>query len=372
MKGVISLISAFLLNELTADLYKSEMSKDALWLYNCPASGYYQECTNEEQQIYDLVLCSFMTGRSRITYTSTIPPTQMKQLLKYVVKDRRLTVNINEKLIDIEYSSELPGVGYSYIVQLTDKNLLDNVNIYNKLCRLQIEHVMQGIDESWDAFTTIDYLHDWVCDQTTYIKNSENCYNISGVLIDGEATCQGYAKTFNLLCELAGYDAVEISGYSNDSSHMWSYVEVDNDWYAFDVTWNDTGVGKSHHGFFGKPAKLMALTHEARATYKGWIPECSNKYNMWYEWRENQIVSQGVTREELEVFIAQHLVMNYQEGEFEIFLNSDDGRSLRDEVKAAMSGAINIARYNGYPMATRYKLVTMGGGFIKIFVEGLK
>ena len=365
------MVSSFLLSELTTDLYKSEMSVDAEWLYNCPASGYYAECSPEEERIYDLVLCSFMTGRLRVTYTSTIAPVDMKQLLKYIVKDRRLSVNIYEHLIDIEYSNYMPGVGYSYIVRVTDTKVLDDIAVYNKLCRLQVEHILDGVDKTWDDYTKIMYFHDLVCENTTYIMGSPNRYNISGVLVDGQATCQGYAKTFNLLCELAGYNAIELSGISENGSHMWSVVEINGEWYNFDATWDDSG-DVTHHGYFAKPDELMKVTHTVRPTYKEWVPERSNNIKYWYVWRENCIIPADVNGSELALFIAKRMATEYKQGQYSVTFVTDNGVSKQTEISKCIKEVIKILQGNGYKMSEWYHLRYLSGGTAVITMEGIQ
>ena len=66
----------------------------------------------------------------------------------------------------------------------------------------------------------------------------------------GEAgpVCEAYARAFKVLCDKAGIPCVLVDGQAKTSAdatgeaHMWNYVQVDNEWLAVDVTWNDPKV----------------------------------------------------------------------------------------------------------------------------------
>ena len=54
--------------------------------------------------------------------------------------------------------------------------------------------------------------------------------------------CEGYARAFKVLCDRAGIPCVLVDGLAYAApggEHMWNYVEVEGQWYAVDVTWND-------------------------------------------------------------------------------------------------------------------------------------
>ena len=60
--------------------------------------------------------------------------------------------------------------------------------------------------------------------------------------------CEGYARAFQVLCNELDIPCVLVDGeartYPGDQpeDHMWNYVQIDDGWYAIDVTWNDPYV----------------------------------------------------------------------------------------------------------------------------------
>ncbi len=53
--------------------------------------------------------------------------------------------------------------------------------------------------------------------------------------------CEGYSRAFKVLCNKVGIPCVLSTGDAG-GAHMWNYVELEEEWYAVDVTWNDPGL----------------------------------------------------------------------------------------------------------------------------------
>lgn len=79
---------------------------------------------------------------------------------------------------------------------------------------------------------------------------SYTSFYLEGVLDDGLAVCDGFSKTFALLCNMEGIDCKRITGkiYKNNvyqGLHAWNKVLLNGKWYVVDITWTvtKTGVG---------------------------------------------------------------------------------------------------------------------------------
>lgn len=92
-------------------------------------------------------------------------------------------------------------------------------------------------------------IHDYLIYHADYTANGDlnqaSMWNhsIGGLVLDGSAVCEGYARAFYLFCKAAGVDCEYVYGYglpkTDDSSHAWNYVKVDGKWYYVDCTWDD-------------------------------------------------------------------------------------------------------------------------------------
>lgn len=91
-------------------------------------------------------------------------------------------------------------------------------------------------------------LYDYIISITNYpnpeeVDNNGNefypddAYTMVGLLCDGFAVCEAYAKLYAILLNDAGLSAITVGSESMD--HKWVMVKVDGEWYHCDPTWDD-------------------------------------------------------------------------------------------------------------------------------------
>ena len=110
----------------------------------------------------------------------------------------------------------------------------------------QIENLVQSLRFSNDKYYQIREIHDFIVENTEYDEtvSKSNIYNIYGTLINKEAVCEGYAKTFKYILDKLDIPCIIACGIGQNSkgqteSHAWNYVKLNDVWYAVDVTWDD-------------------------------------------------------------------------------------------------------------------------------------
>lgn len=92
----------------------------------------------------------------------------------------------------------------------------------------------------------VEYDHD---------KTGERIHEAAGALLDGRSVCDGYAKSFKMVCDALGIPCVIVGGTATQpnsvEAHAWNLVQMENGlWYAVDVTWNDDEGALSSTDFF--------------------------------------------------------------------------------------------------------------------------
>jgi len=111
-------------------------------------------------------------------------------------------------------------------------------------------------------------VHDWLVQHIAYDLDAPNKHSLYGALVEGRATCEGYAKSFQFIMRLLGVECVRYTGrlISNaDVGHTWNALKLDGQWYQIDVT-SDATAGASidqphFHAYFNRTDQVMALTH---------------------------------------------------------------------------------------------------------------
>ncbi len=106
-------------------------------------------------------------------------------------------------------------------------------------------------------------IFDWVCYHNNYDYNLASLneelvqryrgFYMEGIFLDdGQAVCDGIAKTYSLLCNMAGVNCYKVSGQGTTNNgqegHAWNKVGIYDDvldkydYYLVDCTWNDISV----------------------------------------------------------------------------------------------------------------------------------
>ena len=106
---------------------------------------------------------------------------------------------------------------------------------------------------NFNTSTRYDFIksvHDYLCNNVTYINDYASCHDAYGTLVNGEAVCQGYAETFKLFCDMYKIPCVCITGTAG-GAHMWNAVQMDDGlWYLIDATWDDQDSYGIYTDFF--------------------------------------------------------------------------------------------------------------------------
>jgi len=109
--------------------------------------------------------------------------------------------------------------------------------------------------EDNSRYALVKAAHDYIA---TYGEYDMKSYNAGGDALNlpgnpasfyvgtGKMICQGYSKTFQILCNALDIPCVYVHGLAFDPSlpkggpHAWNYVQMeDGNWYGLDVTWDD-------------------------------------------------------------------------------------------------------------------------------------
>lgn len=99
-------------------------------------------------------------------------------------------------------------------------------------------------------YQTVRAIHDYICNAVVYPFGYDpkglsivmpEYHSAAGVFLrGGVAVCEGYAKSFMILCREFDIPAILVVGEADGESHMWNYVQMQGSWYAVDTTRDDT------------------------------------------------------------------------------------------------------------------------------------
>lgn len=177
------------------------------------------------------------------------------------------------------------------ITPVFENNTSRAYTIYNKAKSVLREIISDEMSDYEKALS----IFDWICinteydytDYSTYTGNISNyptklpCFYLEGVFQTGYSVCDGFSKSFSLMCNMLGIDAIRIVGNAKTAGgtggHAWNKVLLDVDptdeipaqYYLVDITWTEIISSdleeELSHTYFGLSDSDVASTHFAHS-----------------------------------------------------------------------------------------------------------
>ena len=152
----------------------------------------------------------------------------------------------------------------------------DDLEKEKAICKLICDNTEQGTTPRLDDNGNI------VVDASgAQVANWNNQF-IVGVLADGKAICNGYAKTMQYLCNEVGLECLYIQA-TDVGCHAWNMVKIYDDWYCVDTTWLDgyklkqtnLNLNKSYETCRKATDSEAHTIHTKLAAYGMTLPSCT-------------------------------------------------------------------------------------------------
>lgn len=100
-------------------------------------------------------------------------------------------------------------------------------------------------------YEKVKAINTYLCDTVEYPAQepySDVSHTAYGSFVEHSAVCDGYARAADILCEEAGVNCqIVIGEVRNGGGHAWNLVQLDGQWYQWDVCWNDGGSSRSEY-----------------------------------------------------------------------------------------------------------------------------
>lgn len=203
-------------NELIGSIYEAINNKETTYTFYCPSE--YTDCIKDIEEISDNALLLTHLNNFVHPYNSF---TNIKTI-------------INE-------SGEI-NLNITYLYSEDEINKINN----------KIDIIIQEtINEDMDDYEKLKAIHDYIINNTKYdVKRNESgesnheSYKASGALLEGIATCNGYADALAIILSKLGYDNFKIATTPEEISyestgHVWNAVKYEDNWVHIDLTWDD-------------------------------------------------------------------------------------------------------------------------------------
>ncbi len=150
--------------------------------------------------------------------------------------------------------------------------------------KIELSEAVKSVPSGLSEYDTELYFHDFLIKRCKYQKSQDKVpawrkFTVVGTMIDGEAVCEGFAKTMKVLLNLVSVDCLLITGEKDGQHHMWNLVKVNGKWYHLDVTWDSSG-GMGKYSYFNLSDSKIKIDHKIDREFTGAVDIFKNdKYN---------------------------------------------------------------------------------------------
>ncbi len=223
---------------------------------------YYYRSTLDPtlQQAYDLLRAGILEGKQSIDMKVPVDKAMIFDLYKMVIFDSP----------DL-FWAETNGMRYYY----NNKNIVTSVQPgYNDLAadipgntaKLEAA-VAEALADMWSLPTQVEkakYAHDYLTHHINYTYDAKYNQTAYSAIVNGQSVCAGYAHAFQYMMQQMGIPCAYVLGYVQGYFHAWNLVQLDGEYYAMDVTWDDP-LGATpdayYYDYFNLTEQAMSVDH---------------------------------------------------------------------------------------------------------------
>jgi len=305
----------------------------------------YSHLNDKEKSVYRIMLTmvkNFTEGWVELGYlgnTATATVTKAFRALSndypeyyWMPSSYYLNHSFGKSSISFKKNSNADCYGY------TAEQVVDDAEEWNDA----ILRIMEKVRKANTPFEKELVIHDELCKLVVYDGDFEtgvesDIYSAFGALVYGRAVCEGYARAFKLLCKYADIQCILITGDSKGVGHMWNMVNIDENWYHVDVTWDDLR-SEYLHTYFNVTELTIRADHDIDITYdyvEDNLISSGNSYNFNVPKTENEkynyfLYNSLVVKDDIVEDIANFLTNDYNNGNFKSQFTFSDDANRKD------------------------------------------
>lgn len=311
---------------------------------------YYHILDNKNQEIYKIIYAGIAKSDEKIELRNFhwLNTETINEIYEYILLDSPQFYYINPSSVEIQHRSD-----GTYFVLPTYSISKEELAKYNALVEKYIIKILDRakVTESseWDLVKNI---HDVLVTNIEYDKENLDAepnsmeylyaHSILGGLFKRKAVCDGIAKLFKYLLNVAEIKCIVVYGegtseYSigDNSNHAWNIVKVNNSAYHIDITWDLSGSEKDNisYDYYCLSDDMIQIDH----TYKLKYPACKEVTQNYFE--KNKLIIRSEI--ELQRFITNQLKsvpkrvyckVNYDDS-YDNILNKAQNFAIKEAIK---------------------------------------
>ena len=319
-------------------------------LYDLGGNEYgYNSLTDNEKLLFDAIgerLEAFIDSDSYKT-DLTAETARLETRVEFLSKSDLSDDELAETMCRFVYSNpQYYWIGYNYSFASNDESVAAVINVdpyyYSYSARKAADDAIAAKTGAWvnkiteaasngefygavKAHDIIIQAIDYAYDSTGQPEQSVWAHSIAGVFTGQGAVCEGYAKCFEYLLDLAGIPNIYILGTGAKEAHAWNAVNIFGQWYLCDITWDDPnnsvsdGLKDSNYSYFCIPEAKFNKNHKAwgNKDYYGYeLPEFEDTMEQTFFTIFDCYADEAFTEASGESFAAAMLENRYRDVDY--------------------------------------------------------
>ena len=217
--------------------------------------GYEALKTDQQRECYNLIDENVVYVSKQMTDSSyTIAPVALKDI---VLSEAQIHLVISAYTMDhpeifwIDSRFSYKVENGTTILYLNSGLSASEIETAAKQMGVEIENIFKSVSGGLSQYQREIEIHDALLTHCDYADDTEafRVYTSVGALVDGEAVCEGYSRSMQILLSMAGIETYYVFGTGSEQLHMWNVINIDGVWFHLDPTWNDQDRGVSYDYF---------------------------------------------------------------------------------------------------------------------------
>ena len=205
---------------------------DILSVSNAAKSIYFDQLTEKEQNMYNLLVNAVLGFKSTVDFDEEVTSVEFTRVFTCAYLQNPELFWWSGRMLQSEdmrsctlFYMYSPEQAKSYQAQINKK-----VSTLTNALTTEMSDLQKAI-----------ICHNWLCLNNVFSKDSESSCNIYGSLVGGIAQCEGYAKGYLYLMNKIGIPCLLIPGLNKEgNSHAWCKVYINGEWTNIDPTFDDS------------------------------------------------------------------------------------------------------------------------------------
>lgn len=233
--------------------------------------GYYT-LTKELQRCYEEIENAIFRMLEEFT-VEKVSADEFTRVLEYFIQDNPLVYWLD---VTYSYRERMDGKTDVTFVYTSD---YDSVGETLRKIDAVGSKMISRISDKLPDFDRMTMVHDEIIRMAEYDLEAPRQSDVAGALIDGRATCLGYARAYQYILSRMGMMALMVYGFAKEG-HAWNMVWLEGSYYHVDATWDDRmPEHRAHisHAFMLLSDKAISATHSVDKVASYSMPSCKSE-----------------------------------------------------------------------------------------------